>query len=211
MKKNVIIYVPQQVTSVVELYNKHLKNAYKSQDEYLIFIQKDILDNLKNSEDYFEKTISFMKEWDLPYYFNPYYTYFNKVLPDMTNTPNPRIELTIKEYGTINIVNQICHGLLILDINKLKSFNFLFDTNYPVLYYLQDMVQKCYEKNLWISNCWFIDRYKSYEDLKEIKLQGYMFDGKRFQEEKAKYQKLNIQYHNVQEFIQKLKQKRGIK
>lgn len=209
MNKNVLVYVPSQVSSIVQMFNKHLKNRYKeiNQNEnfYQIFIHKDLNDNLKDSQQFFNDYISFMQKWDMPYCFFPYYTYFNRVLPDIVNKPNPRVKLNIKDNGEYNIVNQICHGCIILNINKLKSINFLFDKDFPTIFYLQDLVQKCYENKLWLSNCWFLDRLDSWKDLKEINCKGWTFDGNKFQEEKKKYQEKKYQYHPVQVFIENLK------
>lgn len=208
--KQVILYDPFSCSNVPELFNTHLLKSYnncdKEQEFYLILIHNDVIQNLKNSEQFFNDYISFMKKWDMPYIFFPYYAYFNKALPDMVGKPNPRVELKFKG-ETINIVNQICHGCLILNIKKLKTINFQFNTNYPILYYLQDLAEQCYQKQLWISNCWFLDRFKSWEDLIEITCNGLQIDNKKFQEQKTKYAANKVEYHPVQTFIDKFKEK----
>lgn len=201
----------QQNINIPEFFNLELNKAYKDNKQTkLTFIQTDLLSNLKNSKDFFDKYNSFMDEWDLPYAFFPYYVYFNKLLPNELGKPNPKYIFNIKNKKTVDVITQPAYGFLILNVKKMKSINFNFNIEYSEIYYLQDMVEKCYQNNLWISNCYFIDRHESWKDLKQLTIDGKLVNVKKYNEEKEKYNKLNIQYSSPQVFIESFKRKYNI-
>lgn len=167
----------------------------------------DIFANLKNPEKFFKDYQDFMIKWNLPYTFFPYYIYFNKILPKELGKPNPRFLFNLKNNEKLHVVIQPAYGFLMLDIKKLKFINFNFNVEYSEIYYLQDMIEQCFKKNLWISNCYFIDRFESWKDLKKITTNGILINMKKYNEEKIKYNKLNIQYMQPQIFIEKFKGK----
>lgn len=201
----------QQNINIPEFFNLELNKAYKDNKQTkLTFIQTDLLSNLKNSKDFFDKYNSFMDEWDLPYAFFPYYVYFNKLLPNELGKPNPKYIFNIKNKKKVDVITQPAYGFLILNVKKMKSINFNFNIEYSEIYYLQDMVEKCYQNNLWISNCYFIDRHESWKDLKQLTIDGKLVNVKKYKEEKEKYNKLNIQYSSPQVFIESFKRKYNI-
>ena len=201
----------QQNINIPEFFNLELNKAYKDNKQTkLTFIQTDLLSNLKNSKDFFDKYNSFMDEWDLPYAFFPYYVYFNKLLPNELGKPNPKYIFNIKNKKKVDVITQPAYGFLILNVKKMKSINFNFNIEYSEIYYLQDMVEKCYQNNLWISNCYFIDRHESWKDLKQLTIDGKLVNVKKYNEEKEKYNKLNIQYSSPQVFIETFKRKYNI-
>lgn len=201
----------QQNINIPEFFNLELNKAYKDNKQTkLTFIQTDLLSNLKNSKDFFDKYNSFMDEWDLPYVFFPYYVYFNKLLPNELGKPNPKYIFNIKNKKKVDVITQPVYGFLILNVKKMKSINFNFNIEYSEIYYLQDMIEKCYQNNLWISNCYFIDRHESWKDLKQLTIDGKLVNVKKYNEEKEKYNKLNIQYSSPQVFIESFKRKYNI-
>ena len=201
----------QQNINIPEFFNLELNKAYKDNKQTkLTFIQTDLLSNLKNSKDFFDKYNSFIDEWDLPYAFFPYYVYFNKLLPNELGKPNPKYIFNIKNKKKVDVITQPAYGFLILNVKKMKSINFNFNIEYSEIYYLQDMVEKCYQNNLWISNCYFIDRHESWKDLKQLTIDGKLVNVKKYNEEKEKYNKLNIQYSSPQVFIESFKRKYNI-
>ena len=146
----------------------------------------------------------------VPFVFFPYYVYFNKLLPKELGKPNPKFIFNIKNNKKIDVINQPAYGFLMLDINKMKSINFNFNIEFTEIYYLQDMVEKCYQNKLWISNCFFIDRHESWKDLKKLTIDGTLVNMKKYNEEKIKYNKLNLQYLSPQIFIETFKRKYNI-
>lgn len=194
--------------SIPEYYNQELELAYKNEKiKYITFIFNDLYDNLKDANQFINDYKVFLNDWNLPYIFFPYYAYFNKNLPNELGLPNPKLEILIKKTNTkINCVIAPTYGFLMLDITKLKTINFKFDVKYTELYYLQDLIQKCFDNKLWISNCCYIDRYNSFEDLKEINIKGYYIDSAKYNAEKAEYEKQKIQYSDINSFIKTLKE-----
>ncbi len=206
----IITYDPEKLNGLTtpELFNKELKIASENDKiTHITFIQTDIFNNCKNPEKFINDYKDFMTEWDLPYIFFPYYVYFNKLLPAELGKPNPKLELNIKKIKKINVVCVPAYGFLILNLEKIRSINFTFNTEYSELYYIQDLIQKCFEHNLWISNCCFLDRFESWNDLKEITTNGHYVDQEKFNKEKSVYDAKQIQYHGVQEFLNLFKGK----
>lgn len=194
--------------SVPAFFNSNLKDAYKNDKiTYITFIQSDLLENIVDLNNFIESYINFIKEWSLPYCFFPYYTYFNRILPNSLAIPNPKFELSIDETKKIHIITSPAIGFLILDLSKLKKINFMFNESYTELFYLQDLIQKCYEQKLWISNCCFLDRYESWKDLKQNIVGKFLLNSEKFNKEKTEYNKLNFSYHTSQEFFKVFKEK----
>lgn len=194
--------------SIPEYFNKELDIAYTNEKiKFVTFIFDDLYDNLKDANKFINDYKEFLKEWNLPYTFFPYYVYFNKNLPNELGIPNPKLEITIKKLNKkINLIIAPAYGFLMLDIEKMKSINFKFNTNYTELYYLQDLIQQCYENKLWISNCCYIDRYNSYQDLKEVHIKGYYINNEKYNKEKSEYEKQKIQYSDINTFVKTLKE-----
>lgn len=208
----IVTYNPTQIIekglSIPAYFNQELQIAYKNEKlTSIIFIQQDLQDNLKDFNKFVNDYKQFMIEYNIPYVFFPYYIYFNKILPELIGKPNPKLDITIKKLKHINVVCAPAYGFLMLDLNKLKSINFKFDETLTELFWLQDLVEKCYQNKLWISNCCFIDRYQSWLDLKELTIKGYYINSEKYKIEKQKYDEKKIQYHGVQDFLNAFKQK----
>lgn len=214
MKKTVFL-VTSQIKSFIQTYNNQLKNAYKdvkdNENYYLVLLNEDLKANLKDDKKFVDDYINLAEEFDLPFTFFPYYGAFNKVLIKASGgIPHPVFEVTIENKGNkvVNIIHQIAPGCLVLNLNKLKKIDFKFDTNYPTLFYLQDLVEKCYRAKLWISNCWYIDRLNSWEDLKSNPLEvKFGINGKNFQDEQKKYFETNkdCKFKEAPQFIEDMK------
>jgi hypothetical protein len=204
----IIVYNPKNIKeeTIPAYLNTELKKAYANTKlSYITFIFEDLSKTLKDQNLFATKYKDFMKEWNLPYVFFPYYVYFNKMLPNTLQRPNPKLKVNIKGKSPINVITAPAYGFLMLDVKRLKSINFEFNENYTELYYIQDLIQKCYENKFWISNCCFIDRFNSYEDLKELTLEGLTINSEKFNKEKAEYDKQGFKYQSVQEFLNDLK------
>lgn len=201
----VITYYPTQLNgkSVPQFFNEELEKAYTNEKLTTItFIQSDLQENVKDFNLFVSSYKEFLTEWNLPFVFFPYYAYFNKNIPQYLGLPNPKLEIFVKSKNVkINMVVAPAYGFLMLDLQKLKSINFKFNEAYTELYYLQDLSQKCFENKLWISNCCYLDRLDSYKELKVININGYMTNTERYNKEKEEYDKQNIQYHDIQTFL----------
>lgn len=208
----IVTYYPTELEekSVPQFFNEELTAAYNNESlTTLTFIQTDLYKQLKDANQFINDYKAFLEEWKLPFIFFPYYAYFNKSIPQYFANPNPKLEITIKNKkrkSKINMVVAPAYGFLMLDLQKLKSINFKFNEQYTELYYLQDLSQKCFENKLWISNCCYIDRYNSFEDLKEINIKGYYIDSAKYNAEKAEYEKQKIQYSDINSFVKTLKE-----
>lgn len=204
----IIVYNPNELKdkNIPAYLNIELNKAYANEKlSYITFIFEDLSKKLKDQNSFVTKYKTFMQEWNLPYVFFPYYVYFNKMLPNSLQRPNPKLKVNIKGKDSINVICAPAYGFLMLDLKKLKSINFVFNENYTELYYIQDLIQKCYENKFWISNCCFIDRLNSYEDLAEITLDGLTINSEKFNTEKTEYDKQGFTYQSIQEFLNILK------
>lgn len=214
--KKIIFIVNTQIKSYIQTFNNQLKNAYKNikdddtENTYLILLNEDLQKKLKNKDQFINNYITHAEEFDLPYTFFPYYGAFNKVMLQITpGIPHPVFELTLEEKGggVINLVHQIAPGCLILNVNKLKKINFKFDQNFPSIFYLQDLVEKCYRAKLWISNCWYVDRLNSWKEVNDLdSTQIHPVNPKNFQQEQKRYfEGKDYKYKEAQQFINDFK------
>jgi hypothetical protein len=208
----IVVFNPKELPdgkTIPEYMNETLIQCYNNEKiSFLTFVYSDLYDNLKDCNGFIQKYKEFMVKYNLPYAFFPYYTFFNKLMPTSLALPNPRVRFTIeKTNDEINLVCSVAPGFLMLDVKKLKSIEFKFNTEFPVIYYFQDMAQKCFENNLWYSNCCFIDRLNSWEDLKVQTNAGITISNDKFEAEKANYDKLGYTYHDIQQVINILKEK----
>lgn len=201
-----VIFDPVTKSNIPEFLNSELEAAYKSNKvKTVTFIFSDLFDNFINANEMISKYVKFMKEWKLPYVFYPYYSYFNKAMPAELHFPNPQFEIKTNK-GTINVVNQPAYGLLIVDIKKLKSINYKFPVEFSQLYYIQDLIEQCYQNKLWISNNKFIDIFESWKNVKSLRRACYSTDIEKFNKESDEYNKKQIVYQAAQEFIDKFKE-----
>lgn len=211
----IITYIPREIIktqSIPEYFNKELEKAYENEKiDNIIFIQKDVQDNIIDFNKFIEQYTQLMIDYDLPYCFYPYYIYFNRLLPNILNKPNPKLNITIKKVKNIQVVCAPAYGFLMLNVKKLKDINFKFDVSLPELYWMQDMIQRCYEFSLWVSNCCFLDVPESWKMMKDsYNIQGYYVNGEKYKKEKETYDKKQIKYHNIQEFLNIFKGKYNI-
>ena len=191
--------------NVPQLVNKYLTTEYTNQEhEYLIFSQTDILANAIDKNELCNAYINFMNTWQVPFTFYCYYGRFNSVLPESANHPNPRL-LVKTEKGKADLISQLAYGFLVLNVSMLKSKNIKLDESYPAIFYLQELAEQCYRTKLWLSNCCFFDLHESWKLFKEHKNNGYNIDIKAFNEEKERYNKQNIQYKDVRDFLEAYK------
>lgn len=215
--KKTIFMVNSQIKSLIQSFNNQLKNAYKNlnkddnENHYLVLLNEDLAKNLKDKNKFIDDYLNFAENYNLPYTFYPYYGNFNKVMLQISpGIPHPFFNITFEKRNNekINIVHQIAPGCLVLNINKLKSINFKFDTTYPSLFYLQDLVEKCYRAKLWISNCWYFDRFESWKDIKENTLDVlFPINQKNFQDEQKRYFEINkdCKYKDPNQIIEDIK------
>jgi hypothetical protein len=188
--------------NVPQLVNKYLTAEYANQEhEYLIFSQSDILAIAKDKNELCNTYINFMNAWKVPFTFYCYYGRFNSVLPDSANHPNPRLVVKT-EKGKADLISQLAYGFLVLNVSMLKSKNIKLDESYPAIFYLQELAEQCYRTKLWLSNCCFFDVHESWKLFKEHKNNGYNIDIKAFNEEKERYNKQNIEYKDIREFLE---------
>ena len=178
----IITYMPSDLkTSVPAFFNTILTDAFNNESiKYVTFVQTDLMLNCKD---------------------------FNKMLPHSLGIPNPKLDITLADKKHINVVMSPAYGFLILDIDKLKSIDFKFNESYTELYYMQDLIQKCFENNLWLSNSCFLDKHNSWNDLKQVTLDGYAIDSEKFKSERNEYNKLNFTYQSPNDFVIKFKEK----
>jgi hypothetical protein len=195
--------------SIPEYFNAELNTVYNNEKvNFITFVYNDLYDNMQKPEEFIGKYKEFMLKYDLPFIFFPYYAYFNKILPLEMAIPNPKLEITIaKTKDVIHVVTTVASGFLMLNVKKLKSINFKFNEEFPVVFYLQDLSQKCFENKLSLSNCCYIDRKDSWKELKTQTTQGYQIATTDFNKEKEVYDKLGYAYHDLQTYINCLKEK----
>ena len=204
----IIIYEPSKLNKSIPAYfNEVLNNTYSNEKvSYLTFVIKDLSEQCKDFNKFTLDYKLFLEKWNLPYVFFPYYAYFNKLIPHFVGLPNPKLAIKLNDNTKINMIMSPAYGFLMLDIKKLKAINFKFNGEYTELFYIQDLIQKCYEAQYWCSNCCFIDRFNSWEDLKEVTLNGYGIESAKFNNEKERYESLGITYHSPNEFVKIFKE-----
>jgi thiamine pyrophosphate-dependent acetolactate synthase large subunit-like protein len=106
----------------------------------------------------------------------------------------------------VNVVNQPAYGLLIVNVQKLKSIDYKFPVEFSQLYYIQDLIEHCYQNKLWISNNKFIDMFESWKTVKSLRKATFSANMEKFNAEAEEYGKKQINYQSAQEFIDKFKE-----
>lgn len=205
MNKIVTYDVINKQMNVPKFFNEQLEKIGTNENiDTITFIQIDLLNNLNEANKFIQAYLDLMQELDLPFTFFPYYSTFNRVLTDSLNFVNPKLMINAngKQYP---VVIQPVYGLLILDVKKIKSINFKFDQAYPEIFYLQDLVEKCFQEKLWISNCAFIDICNSNSYLKDQKAKTYQINVQNFKKQQEEYNKIQRKYAPLQEFVDTFK------
>ena len=96
--------------------------------------------------------------------------------------------------------------MLILDIEKLNSINFKFNENYKLCFYIQDLVETCFQNNLYFSPSFFLDVQNSSSMVKSSFKEGYFINANEFKQEKEKFYSEHPQSNQeAKDFIEKLK------
>ena len=199
----IIKYDPEKVENVAKFFNEEIEKY--PNEKYIMFIFNDIFNDLINSDEFFQKYKNLLERFDLPYAFYPYYIHFNKVLKKYISYPNPRMRVNINGKAAFDVINQTAYGMVILDMEKIKSINFKFNELYEKCFYIQQLIEECYKNNLYFSSCWYIDVFESYKMLKSTLKEGYKIDMKKFAEEKAKFfTSYTVGKENLKDFIDKL-------
>ena len=191
--------------NVPQFINTELSKEYTEQHyKYLIFAQEDVINNAKDKEQLCKAYTDFMDFWKLPFTTYAFYGRFNSVMPETANRPNPKLIIECKK-GKVCVIGQPAYGFLIVNIEMLKSKNIKCDESYPEIFYLQDLAEKCYKENLWISNNNFLDINESWTLFKEHKNNGYNIDIKKFVSEKNRYNQIPRNYKPLNDFIENFK------
>lgn len=198
-----ITYAPGQ--NVPVMVNEFLNKEYNNQTvDYLIFCQTDIAEMANDIKEVCEKYVEFIQITNIPFTFYSYYGRFNSVLPESANLPNPKLIIKTAAYKC-DLTSQFAYGFLIINVTKFKNANIKLDESMSAIFYLQDLAEQCYQKKLWISNCYYLDIHESWKLFKEHKNNGYNIDINAYKKEKEDYNKKNIKYKNINEFIEDYK------
>jgi hypothetical protein len=201
-----VIFDPITKSNIPEFFNSELESAYKSDKiKTVTFVFSDLFDNFNDANKTISNYVKFMNEWNLPYVFYPYYSYFNKIMPAELHFPNPQFEIKVND-KVVNVVNQPAYGLLIVNVQKLKSIDYKFPVEFSQLYYIQDLIEHCYQNKLWISNNKFIDMFESWKTVKSLRKATFSANMEKFNAEAEEYGKKQINYQSAQEFIDKFKE-----
>ena len=201
------VYIMTDKFNVPEYINKIMERELEKQNhKYLFFLQNDIFSNLKDKELIFEKYVEFMKKYDLPFVIYPYYIHINSVLPNQLCLPNPNLSIKINN-DIIDILHSPAYGFLGIDLEKFNSINFRFKTDFPIMFYLQNMFEEFYQKGLTLSNCCYLDFHNSHTYFTTHTPTGFHQDMNKFNEEKTKYYEKEFHYRNMTEFIEAFKEK----
>lgn len=200
----IIKYDPKTIENVASFLNNEIdKNA---NEKYIMFIFNDIHDKVININDFYNKYVNLIETFDLPFAFYPYYIHFNKALKNSLSIKSPKMKISINKKYMCDIVNQMAYGMIIINLEKIKSINFKFDEQFKLCFYLQDLAEKCYQNKLYISASSFLDVPDSFNLVTDSFKNGHFIDTSKFAEEKTKfYTKNKPVKENLNTFITDLK------
>lgn len=200
----IITYQKTETFNTPKFFNEQLEKI-DGTIKTVTFIQTDLIKNIKNLNEFINNYLNLMQQLNLPFTFFPYYGTFNRVMTDTLNFINPKLLINAndKKYH-INV--QPIFGLLIIDVQKIKNNNIKFDETLPEIFYLQDFVEQCFQKKLWISNCAFVDIINSNEYLINEKEKTYNINVEQFKKQQETYNKKQPKYAPLQQFVDKFKQ-----
>lgn len=203
----IISYNPSEIKDAPTFFNKYLEEF--SNEDYVMFIFSDLAEKIRDKNEFNNKYATLMRIFNLPFAFYPYYIHFNRILPDSIAKPVPRAHVKSK-YGVFDIINSPAYGMLMLDVQKLKSINFKFNPEYKLSFYIQDLIHECFTHKLWFSETCFLDLYNSFEMFTEDVKTGYTINPKEFAEEKQKFfNNVKVTSEQINDFIKLLKEKFG--
>lgn len=199
-----VSYDPKEVVNIPEFLNEYLVTF--EDEKYIMFIFNDILEKVKDKQALCGAYETLLKRLDLPYAFFPYYLHYNKVFPDLISKPSPRISLTLHDGFKFDVVGSPAYGMLIVDVEKLKSINFNFNEEYTTSFYIQDLINACHKANLYFSSMYFIDVHNSHELFDSDFKEGHVYDQKEFAEEKSRFFSQNqITEEKINDYVTALK------
>jgi hypothetical protein len=191
--------------NVPKIVNEFLDKEKENRTiQYYIFSQTDVIDNAQDPNTLGNMYVNLLTTFNMPFGYYSYYGRFNRVLPTITNTPNPVYVFNIKN-TKVDVTNQLAPGFLIVDMDMLNKNNIRLDETYPEIFYLQDLAEKCFKAGLWKSNCFFFDIHESWKLFKNQNNDGRQIDIKKFTEEKNRYTEKKPEYKPVNFFIDELK------
>src|SRR5574344_1382831 len=144
----IISYDPA-TESAPALLNAELE--HNTTDKYVCVIFKHIFEKIKDEKVFIEKYEELLNKFVLSFAMYPYYLHFNRALPNSIKINNPRAIITCSTMNNykFNIIEQVAHGMLIIDLEKFKKLNYKFDENMKYLFYLQLMFDFAYINHIY--------------------------------------------------------------
>ena len=201
------VYIMTEKLNVPDYMNNIIESEKKNNKfRYLFFLQNDIFANLKDKESIFEKYVEFMKKMDIPFVMFPYYIHINSVLPATNCIPNPNLKLIYND-NKVDILNAPAYGFLGIDLEKFNQIGFRFKSEFPIMFYLQNMLEEFYQKGITLSNCCYMDMEESWKYFKTHTPEGFHQNIDKFNAEKKKYYEKEFKYRNMNEFVNAFKEK----
>ncbi len=205
----IISYDPDTIKD----YSKFLNDALEStkDEKYLMFVFNQIINAAKDKEEVAKKYEELLETMNLPFAFFPYYLHFNKILPALIAKPSPRIIGKTKNGFVFDVVQEPTFGLLAVNAQMLRDNGITFDDKFKTSFYIQDLIVKCFEKNLYFSASYFIDVHSSYELFNDDFRNGYKIDVKKFNDEKQEFFKIHNKNYSelINGYVEKLKKTYG--
>jgi len=198
---------PNSLENIPKYLNQIILN--NKDEKYIMFIFNDLYEHIINKEEFYEKYCNLLKTYDLPFAFYPYYIHFNKVLQGFASIPYTKMRCTVNNNESFDVVNQTAYGMLIIDNEKIKRINFKFNEIFKKAFYIQELIEVCFQKDLIVSNSWYMDVCKSSEMVNDSMKNGFIIDVKNFTEEKTKFFNLfkQNQPESGNDFIKKIQEK----
>jgi hypothetical protein len=202
----IISFDPKTIENKAKFFNE--KIAEITDEKYVMFVFDDIYAGMKNEDEVKAAYENLMKEFDLPYAFFSYYIHFNRIFQDSIRKPSPRIKINFHNKIALDVVQEPAYGLLVIDLEKIKAIDFKFNERYGKVFYLQDLIITCFNKNLYISNSYFCDVGDSYELFNADFKEGYAVDPKIFNDEKQLFYNENrVEFEQINAFLDNFKKK----
>ena len=205
---NIVSYNPNEVANIPAMMNQQIA---ESTDNFIMFVFDSIANEMIDKQACCNAYKDFMLRFNLPFMIFPYYMHFNKILPDSIAKPNPRATIKLHKTGEVfDVIGQAAYGMLIVNKQRLSDIEFKFNERYAKAFYVQDLINRCYEKKIWLSNQYLIDIHNSWMMFKSNIREGYSVPPQIFLAEKEEFSKNNNDASQaINEFIQLLKTNYG--
>ena len=200
----IVSYNPNEVPNIPAMMNQQIAD---SEDNFIMFVFDNVVDQMIDKQACCNAYKNFMLRFNLPFMIFPYYMHFNKILPDSIAKPNPRATIKLKKTGEVfDVVGMVAYGMLIVNKSRLADIGFKFDERYAKAFYVQDLMNRCFEKKIWMSNQYYIDIHNSWTMFKSNIREGYAVPSKVFLAEREEFAKNNKDgAQAINDFIQLLK------